>query len=64
MYKGHKGNQTMILESVATKDLVIWHANFGLPGSHNDIIVLYHFNVFDDLGNGRAPSVEHPSDVA
>jgi hypothetical protein len=50
MYKGQKGNPT--------EDLMIWHANFGLPGSHNDITILYHSNVFDDLANEREPPVE------
>jgi len=58
MYRGHKGKPTLILEAVATQDLRIWHAYFGLPGSHNDINVLHRSNVFDDLANGRAPSVE------
>jgi len=58
MYKGYKGKPTMILEAVATKDLRIWHAFFGLPGSHNDINVLQRSPVFDDLANGRAPIVE------
>ena len=55
MYRGHKGKPTLILEAVATEDLRIWHAYFGLPGSHNDINVLHRSNVFDDLANGRAP---------
>ena len=58
MYRGHKGKPTLILEAVATQDLRIWHAYFGLPGSHNDINVLHRSNVFDDLANGRAPSVD------
>jgi hypothetical protein len=58
MYRGHKGKPTLILEAVATEDLRIWHAYFGLPGSHNDINVLHRSNVFDNLANGRAPSVE------
>jgi hypothetical protein len=58
MYKGHKGKPTMILEVVASEDLRIWHTFFGLPGSHNDINVLHRSSVFDDLANGRAPSVE------
>ena len=58
MYRGHKCKPTLILEAVATEDLRIWHAYFGLPGSHNDINVLHRSNVFDDLANGRAPSVE------
>jgi len=39
-YAGHKDGPTMILEAVASQDLWIWHAFFGLPGSLNDINVL------------------------
>ena len=48
----------MILEAVASEDLRIWHAFFGLPGSHNDINVLHRSPVSDDLANGNAPEVE------
>jgi hypothetical protein len=58
MYKGHEGTPTVILEAVATHDLRIWHAFFGLPGSHNDINVLHRSPVFDDLACGRTPEVE------
>jgi len=58
MYKGHKGKPTIILEAVATKDLRIWHAYFGLPGSHNDITVVKRSPIFDDVANGRAPPVD------
>jgi hypothetical protein len=58
MYKGHKGKPTMILEAVATQDLWIWHAFFGLPGSHNDINVLHCSPIFDDLANGNTPPVD------
>ncbi|WVZ66066.1 hypothetical protein U9M48_015340 [Paspalum notatum var. saurae] len=59
MYKGHKSKPTVILEAMATQDLRIWHAFFGLPGSHNDINVLHRSPVFDDLANGRTPEVEY-----
>jgi hypothetical protein len=29
-----------------------------MPDSHNDINVLQHSSVFDDLANGRAPTIE------
>jgi hypothetical protein len=57
--KGHKSKPTIILKAVATQDLRIWHAFFGLPGSHNDINVLHRSPVFDDLANGRTPEVEY-----
>ena len=59
MYKGHKGKPTVILEAVATQDLRIWHAFFGLPGSHNDINVLQRSPIFDELASGRTPEVEY-----
>ncbi|KAL6205172.1 hypothetical protein ACLB2K_022434 [Fragaria x ananassa] len=40
MYSGHIYEPTIILEAVASYNLWIWHAFFGLPGSHNDINVL------------------------
>ena len=43
-YTGHKDGSTMILEAVASQDLWIWHAFFGLPGSLNDVNVLYFFS--------------------
>jgi hypothetical protein len=55
MYRGHKGKPSIILKAVATKYLRIWHAYFGMLGSHNDINVLQRSPVFDDLANGRAP---------
>ena len=37
---GDHREPSLILEAVASYDLWIWHAFFGLPGSHNDINVL------------------------
>uniref|UniRef100_A0A453MFX6 DDE Tnp4 domain-containing protein n=1 Tax=Aegilops tauschii subsp. strangulata TaxID=200361 RepID=A0A453MFX6_AEGTS len=39
-YYCHIKKPTIILEAVASKDLWIWHAFFGMPRSHNDINVL------------------------
>jgi hypothetical protein len=52
MYSGHKGKPSIIWEALATKDLRIWHAYFRMSGSHNDINVLQHSPVFQDLANG------------
>ncbi|CAL5413495.1 unnamed protein product [Camellia sinensis] len=59
MYCGHIREPTIILEAVASYDLWIWHAYFGLPGSHNDINVLERSSVFSLLAEGRAPQVEY-----
>jgi len=56
-YKGHMEKPTIILEAVASEDLWIWHAFFGMPGSHNDINVLHRSPLFDNLVEGRAPAV-------
>ncbi|XP_028116649.1 uncharacterized protein LOC114314373 [Camellia sinensis] len=49
MYTGHAHEPTIILEAVASYDLWIWHAFFGLPGSNNDINVLERSSVFTEL---------------
>jgi hypothetical protein len=59
MFSGHIHEPTIILETVASYDLWIWHAFFGLPRSHNDINVLEHSSLFTDLVGGRAPSVNY-----
>jgi hypothetical protein len=56
-YKGHKNTPTIILEAVASQDLWIWHAFFGMPGSHNDINVLDRSPLFSKLAEGTAPEV-------
>jgi len=50
---------TIILEAVASNDLWIWHAFFGMPGSHNDINVLHRSPLFAKLAEGRAPEVNY-----
>jgi hypothetical protein len=57
MYKGHKGGCSVILEAVADQDLWIWHAFFGMAGSHNNINVLPCSNMFSRLVEGHAPPV-------
>jgi hypothetical protein len=59
MFSGHVREPTIILEAVASKDLWIWHAFFGLPGSHNDINVLQRSPVFAKLAEGQAPEVNY-----
>jgi hypothetical protein len=59
MYCGHVKEPTIILEAVASTDLWIWHAFFGLPGSLNDINVLHRSPLFDRLAQGKAPAVNY-----
>ena len=59
MYTGHCHEPTIILEVVASQDLWIWHAFFGLPGSLNDINVLDRSPFFTLLANGHAPPVNY-----
>uniref|UniRef100_A0A0D3ARL9 DDE Tnp4 domain-containing protein n=1 Tax=Brassica oleracea var. oleracea TaxID=109376 RepID=A0A0D3ARL9_BRAOL len=56
--RGH-GKPTIVLEAVASQDLWIWHAFFGLPGTLNDLNVLDRSPLFDDLLEGRAPRVRY-----
>ncbi|KAI4998455.1 hypothetical protein ZWY2020_053797 [Hordeum vulgare] len=59
MFRGHVNEPTMILEAVASQDLWIWHAYFGLPGSLNDINVLQRSPVFTKLAEGHTPPVNY-----
>ena len=58
-YTGHIREAITILEVVASYDLWIWHAFFGLLGSHNDINVLERSFVFAKLAQGRTPQVNY-----
>ncbi|RWR79968.1 putative nuclease HARBI1 [Cinnamomum micranthum f. kanehirae] len=58
-YSGHYHEPTIILKAMASYDLWIWHAFFGLPGSHNDINVLERSFVFTELAEGHAPLVNY-----
>ena len=55
VYKGHVGECSVVLEAVADYDLWIWHAFFGMAGTHNDINVLQCSTVFNRLSKGEAP---------
>nr|GEZ65973.1 hypothetical protein [Tanacetum cinerariifolium] len=52
--KGDKKYPTIMLEAVASQDLWIWHAFFGVAGANNDINVLDNSPLFDDLLNDTA----------
>jgi hypothetical protein len=58
-FLGHHHTPTIILEAVASQDLWIWHAFFGLPGSLNDINVLHRSTLFAKLSNGESPQVNY-----
>jgi hypothetical protein len=48
----------MILEAVASHDLHIWHAFFGVAGSNNDINVHNQSPLFLEAIKGEAPRVQ------
>ena len=56
-YRSRYGYPTVILEAVASGDLWIWHAFFGIPGSCNDINVLDKSNVFQAFIDGTMPDI-------
>jgi hypothetical protein len=56
-YRGHYKKPTIILEAVASWNLWIWHAFFGLPGSMNDINVLHRSPMFDNLARWIVPPI-------
>ncbi|XP_074271392.1 uncharacterized protein LOC141595329 [Silene latifolia] len=56
--RGDQGVPTIILEAVASYDLWIWHAYFGVAGSNNDINVLNHSPAFNQFLEGQNPDVQ------
>ncbi|CAN6204894.1 unnamed protein product [Urochloa humidicola] len=57
-FRGHCHDPIIILKAVASQDLWIWHAFFGMPGSHNDINVLQRSPLFRRLAAGDTPPVQ------
>ncbi|GJR31285.1 ALP1-like protein isoform X1 [Tanacetum coccineum] len=55
--RDHGSNPFILLEVVASQDLWIWHAFFGVVGSNNDINILYQSPLLNDLKTGRAPEI-------
>ena len=55
----HCHEPTIILEAVASQDLWIWHAFFGMLGSINDIDVLDRSPIFAALAEGRTAPVNY-----
>ena len=53
------GHPSIILEAMASYDLWIWHAYFGLPGSNNGINILQSSNLFANLAQGIAPPTHY-----
>nr|GEV71083.1 protein ALP1-like [Tanacetum cinerariifolium] len=47
----------VLLEAIASNDLWIWHAFFGVSGMNNDVNFLRQSPIFNDLKSGRAPDV-------
>ncbi|KAJ9537371.1 hypothetical protein OSB04_030104 [Centaurea solstitialis] len=54
-HRGDKPHPSIILEAAASQDAWIWHAFFGCPGAMNDLNVLNHSPIFEDVYNEIAP---------
>ncbi|XP_071740796.1 protein ALP1-like [Rutidosis leptorrhynchoides] len=53
--RGDQKGPSVMLEAVASQDLWIWHAFFGMAGSNNDINVLNASPIFNSIKDGTAP---------
>ncbi|GJT03487.1 ALP1-like protein [Tanacetum coccineum] len=53
----HGSDPFIFLEAIASQDLWIWHAFFGVSGMNNDVNVLQQSPIFNDLKIGKAPDV-------
>ncbi|GJT07061.1 ALP1-like protein [Tanacetum coccineum] len=54
---GHGPDPFILLEAIASNDLWIWHAFFGVSEMNNDVNVLRQSFIFNDLKSGRASDV-------
>ncbi|XP_059454991.1 uncharacterized protein LOC132185204 [Corylus avellana] len=59
MFSSRRHEPTTILEGVASQDLWVWHAFFGLPGSNNDINVLEQSSMLSEFAEGCAPPANY-----
>ncbi|GJV51223.1 ALP1-like protein [Tanacetum coccineum] len=53
----HGPDPFILLKAIASNDLWIWHAFFGVARMNNDLNVLRQSPIFNDLKSGRAPDV-------
>nr|GEZ72019.1 reverse transcriptase domain-containing protein [Tanacetum cinerariifolium]GEZ73826.1 reverse transcriptase domain-containing protein [Tanacetum cinerariifolium] len=53
----HGPDPFILLEAIASNDLWIWHAFFGVSGMNNDVNVLRQSSLFNDLKSERAADV-------
>ncbi|XP_071694293.1 protein ALP1-like [Rutidosis leptorrhynchoides] len=53
--RGDQKGPSIMLEAVASQDLWIWHAFFGMAGAKNDINVLNFSPLFNTIKEGTAP---------
>ncbi|XP_076948957.1 uncharacterized protein LOC143621411 [Bidens hawaiensis] len=54
-HRGDHPDPTIVLEAVASQELWIWHAFFGVAGSNNDLNVIDQSPIIDDLIDGVEP---------
>ncbi|XP_048492092.1 uncharacterized protein LOC125493144 [Beta vulgaris subsp. vulgaris] len=59
LYSGRSGKPTLVFEATASYDIWIWHAFFVTPARCNDINVLDRFPLFNDVFEGRTPTVNY-----
>ena len=55
--RGDHPKPRVMLEAIASFDLWIWHAFFGVAGFNNDLNVLYQSPIFNDIIDGVAPGM-------
>ncbi|KAJ0908765.1 putative harbinger transposase-derived protein [Helianthus annuus] len=53
--RGDHGHPTTMLEAVASQDVLIRHAFFGVPCSNNDLNIIHQSEVFNDVIQGTGP---------
>jgi len=63
-YKGAAKKPTLRLEAVCDDYLYCWHLNLGVPGSKNDLNILYASSLFQRIRQGSWPTSQPKSTIA
>jgi len=63
-YKGAAKKPSLRMEAVCDDYLYCWHLNFGVPGSKNDLSILYASSLFQRIRQGSWPPSQPKSTIA
>ncbi|GJW45072.1 ALP1-like protein isoform X1 [Tanacetum coccineum] len=57
--RDHGLNRFILLEAVASQDLGMWHAFFGVFGANYDVNIIHQFPLFNVLKDEKTPEIRY-----